>query len=794
MEQSRLIVFVIILLIVWFTPDGTPLAQRKDLQKLQAKEWAELEILRNSTFGKPGNLTGIPDWGYDGALFPPEEVRKRVLKMRDAAVGEWLEDAKPEESVGEERARDEGNIKDGPVKKRGLPGDEEKPTSPVTRPAELALYHNASGTLHGEWTRVQLHNLPELVPSNVTYNENVTGGNGKITFNIEEAKPGEVQEVVVTMKIKDESGGHAQALLVGVHFTKTGEMVLTTTSERFSGIFALPHFTLTESSYNKSKELVMSSIAESIRIQNGYEHGDTILSWQQSGDEALPDPDPKCEYIVYLQLHPVEPAPPSTPYLFSNLVSNLFRFHEDSIAPDILQQIERELRFPTGAPIPAAPPILLSSVIYSPTCRFLLETQKSKGIKKELFNAKGSNFALSASLVVICQILLLIRQMNESNTPSTVSRVSFWTMAMMATMDGYLTMSFLIVALFVDACFLQLASAAFFSFLLVSVFGMRFLMTIYRVQRPERRRAAAAAVAASQARPSPTPSPDSGLPLPVTATPQVPIVMPPAQDTPETGTEDDGAQEMGVIYSRFYFILLGSLFLSLHATSWPPLLRNIFLVISMTLANSYWVPQIYRNIMRGCRKAFTWEFVAGMSICRLMGVLYIFCYEGNVFFIKPDCTVAIALIGWVWVQVCVLASQEIIGPRFFVPSHLLPPAYDYHPILPIDDLEAALPSSSPSSPSSRRQSASTPASGTTRSFDCAICMQSVEVPTISPRDNEGGNKPEGSRASGAAGVGLLGRRNYMVTPCRHVFHSACLEGWMRFRLQCPICRNPLPPL
>jgi len=28
----------------------------------------------------------------------------------------------------------------------------------------------------------------------------------------------------------------------------------------------------------------------------------------------------------------------------------------------------------------------------------------------------------------------------------------------------------------------------------------------------------------------------------------------------------------------------------------------------------------------------------------------------------------------------------------------------------------------------------------------------------------------------------------MVTPCRHVFHSNCLEGWMRFRLQCPNCR------
>lgn len=71
-----------------------------------------------------------------------------------------------------------------------------------------------------------------------------------------------------------------------------------------------------------------------------------------------------------------------------------------------------------------------------------------------------------------------------------------------------------------------------------------------------------------------------------------------------------------------------------------------------------------------------------------------------------------------------------------------------------------------------------------RVFDCAICMQSVEVPTISSENDSGRG----------GGVGLLGRRGYMVTPCKHVFHSNCLEGWMRFRLQCPICRYVPPRL
>jgi formate dehydrogenase maturation protein FdhE len=71
-----------------------------------------------------------------------------------------------------------------------------------------------------------------------------------------------------------------------------------------------------------------------------------------------------------------------------------------------------------------------------------------------------------------------------------------------------------------------------------------------------------------------------------------------------------------------------------------------------------------------------------------------------------------------------------------------------------------------------------------RLFDCAICMQELEVPVI----------PAGAPGDTGLGANLLARRNYMVTPCRHIFHSVCLEGWMKYRLQCPNCRETLPPL
>ena len=33
---------------------------------------------------------------------------------------------------------------------------------------------------------------------------------------------------------------------------------------------------------------------------------------------------------------------------------------------------------------------------------------------------------------------------------------------------------------------------------------------------------------------------------------------------------------------------------------------------------------------------------------------------------------------------------------------------------------------------------------------------------------------------------------YMITPCNHIYHSDCLEGWIKQNRICPTCRNPIP--
>lgn len=505
--------------------------------------------------------------------------------------------------------------------------------------------------------------------------------------------------------------------------------------------------------------------------------------------------------------------------------------------------------------MPSPPTITMSALIFSPDCGFVLESKGPpdfapqegmhlNGRKLESYMQVARRCIIASATVICAQVFLLIRQMKDASTPSTKSRISFSTIVIMALGDGFACMGFMFVSMMIDAAFLPLISTAFLSFLGVSFFGMKFLMDIWTVQAPERqerdreRQERWSGFATPNTAPVPpattSPAPAGTvtaagadtLPLPVTAprpadTGATPIIVPSDQDvdaevvdntentaaqpTAQTTTLITARREMTALYSKFYFTLLGLVFLSLHATTWPTLLRSVYTNIMCFIYLSFWLPQINRNITRNCRRALRWEFVIGQSILRLAPIAYLYIVPNNVFFFDSDRNMAYVFIAWVWLQVWALGSQEILGPRFFVPKGWAPPAYDYHPILREEDDEESgstmpmgFPQASSSSPTHPTVPSSQPKTGgsiarpNAKSFDCAICTENINVPIIR-KATSGDGEGQGS-ASAALSTTLFARRAYMVTPCRHVFHSGCLEGWMRYRLQCPICRDNLPPL
>ncbi|KAF2718883.1 hypothetical protein K431DRAFT_273761 [Polychaeton citri CBS 116435] len=827
-DRRNLIFPLIFLLWLFLSPDprppGAQLAAQKHIHDVIAREQHSLQVLQNSSYGdvllQPQdresrlNLTGFEaDRGYAWDALP--SVKERVGQHLQYALGDW-----------------------------GLQaleyGDDGENSPP--------LYKNITGRIFGRWVRSKVQppvpqlNLSSYAPQGPfgplkprQFNKNVTSQEGEVSLEFfERPEPDPVQfqipglanatRINAEFKLESDDGEHDWSIMTrGVYFHDVGQAYLTTTSHKFDGVFMLPQLALSRRTFEEAKAVMNSSLLRTIQYQIDGRI-DSSNPWSPTIDEnsEFQSPYPACELVIFVQQ--LQPSWQAQPY-----------------STTFLSFLERELRFPTGAFLPKAPNMHFSLLAFSPDCGYVLESKGEPeyapqqggthlgGTKIQVLHNRSRHHLIIFSASLALQLAVLINQIRDACTPSTRSKISFYTIAMLALGDGFCTMSFCVTSLFVTSVWVNLISTAFISFLSVSFFGMRFLMDIWAVQAPERARREPDRPVTTQDRPLAMPG---GLPLPVTsATPNrqdtAPVFMPSDQEGLEpidlgataalpTNTNNPQTelriQSFGSLYTRFYLLLLGTLFLSLNASAWPSPARRLYFTALGMAYLSFWLPQIYRNVQRNCRKALLRQFVFGQSILRFVPFAYFFGYEANVLFAEVNYRGLALLAGWVWIQVLVLISQDIIGPRWFVKKDWAPPAYDYHPILRLDEEGSTLPLGAsqvsaptvtassptqerrrssvaePSSPLDRRTSSAkeTKERGK-RVFDCAICMQDLEVPVI----EVDGRTSDGNASSPAS---LLARRNYMVTPCRHIFHSSCLEGWMKYRLQCPNCREGLPPL
>lgn len=206
-----------------------------------------------------------------------------------------------------------------------------------------------------------------------------------------------------------------------------------------------------------------------------------------------------------------------------------------------------------------------------------MEMDDSDGIKIEKYYKKAISYATLASVVAFIQIFLLIHQMEYTPTPSvsvlhrlkvvmkivqcliillqSVSNVSYWTIAMQSTMDGYLCLIHLTTGVVVQNVFIPFATTAFFTFVLVSIFGMRYLMVIWRIQRPEaaHREQAATQNAARSTSPAGDANSNGNTEATTRTTSTLGGILPMANTTarPAVRTVQDERREDALLYYRF---------------------------------------------------------------------------------------------------------------------------------------------------------------------------------------------------------------------------------------------------
>lgn len=759
-----------------FMPAGNPPrlmsdAERRNLRGYLERSVYEVEVVANSTWTSGlGNLTGIKEYpgpeGVKGSILP----KKLYHKVHDLWSGE-----------SDDRDR--------------------------------AYFSNVSANLHGEWERLDdLGVEPVLmpVPGKNTTQERVTlvtplgneitlealpkpgnvsalKGNIQVSFEDEQrSSAANLSVVSAIVTVTDDEDNDAHSLrLEGIHIKESGNVLLSTSSLKFSGLHAIPHLILSQEYFDEARDAVVKELNTSLsaKLQDPY-YG----IYEEAAAAAE-----RCEFVFYGHLRSTH------------------------LSREELDAIEDELSHPQGRPHSHVPPVTMDGVLYSPDCGLVLSTQKASGDRNEEYYKRIRLTMMGAIALVLCQTIMTAYQMKDTSTPSTISRVSMYSVALMAMLDGAVFMTAFVCSLLEEVAYPFLA-VTFLACTLVSLFEIPYMDLIYRSQRYE----VVADARAREARGAGSDAvqfvarPDGSIgPAAATAT-EGDDSQNRASPSPNLTTimDQDERQVSSMIYSRYFFLLFSFLFLTAMSSSWPASIRHAYEYTVLLVLYSYWVPQIYRNVRRGSRRAFLLSFVLTISGVRLVPVLYACLVPNNIANHRLDPTLAAVISGWQWVQVLVLVAQSILGPRFFLPRGYLPDLYDYHPIITEEDIESGFAfDNDPDSnlPKLKSDGTGTGVSGRTASetsspsqsdsespllsrkdsdhahsnkVDCAICMNDIEL-VIVPRNNA-------SLASTPANV--LARRRYMVTPCRHVFHTECMEQWMRTRLQCPVCRNPLPPI
>eukprot|EP00271_Cylindrocystis_brebissonii_P007345 TRINITY_DN20736_c0_g1_i1.p1 TRINITY_DN20736_c0_g1~~TRINITY_DN20736_c0_g1_i1.p1 ORF type:complete len:732 (+),score=135.19 TRINITY_DN20736_c0_g1_i1:651-2846(+) len=287
-------------------------------------------------------------------------------------------------------------------------------------------------------------------------------------------------------------------------------------------------------------------------------------------------------------------------------------------------------------------------------------------VNVEAYYSKAVNYTLMVTFISFLQVLVFIRQMEHSNTQSGAAKVSLLMIGQQAIMDAYLCLLHLTAGIIVESLFNAFATAAFFKFVIFSIFEMRYLLAIWKARRP-------------------------------------------------TGAGEGWEtlrRELSVLYSRFYGFLLGGILLmyQLHAH-----LRSILL-----LFYAFWLPQIVNSVVRDARRPLHPHYILGMTITRAAIPLYAFGCPKNFMRIQPSPEWCMALIALLGGQAGLLLLQHYFGARCFIPKQFLPEKYSY---FRKPERGSPLLSNSTSSGGGGGNGASDESCS---ALDCVICMAPVD--------------------------------------------------------------------
>jgi hypothetical protein len=402
--------------------------------------------------------------------------------------------------------------------------------------------------------------------------------------------------------------------------------------------------------------------------------------------------------------------------------------------------------------------------IHSPNCNFTAHLNAT-ALRTDWDATKGKTINYSFYMMIVCltQIMMLLRQLLHSQSPSAATRVSLLCVGWQTVIDALICLAHIYFSLAMQPLFSAFASVAFFKLLIFCVIEMKYMAIIIQ-----------------------------------------------ARNNSNGGESTEVLRrQVAMLHLRFYVALFGAMLLMFYAFD---RYRTLFMLVLY----SFWVPQIVMNVVTEAKNPMHQYYIYGMSITRLFVPLYVFAVRDN--FLKevwPDTAVTDTftcqlVVLWVGLQTFILIGQGKYGARFMIPARCLPPKFDYSRPLPasmlppgfveiqhtdalaesspfktsLSESQALLDEVSTSRGRTRHPTATTtrnrirgkranltnrtesmtseavdsikPSSPCTHDLDCSICYDGIDI-----RD----------------------RPAYMLAPCDHIFHRDCLVQWMDVKME-----------
>ena len=201
-----------------------------------------------------------------------------------------------------------------------------------------------------------------------------------------------------------------------------------------------------------------------------------------------------------------------------------------------------------------------------------------------------------------------------------------------------------------------------------------------------------------------------------------------------------------------------------------------------------WLGQILLSIFKNSRPPMSRLYIVWHSISRLFLPIYAKAFSKNLFDLRPSYLKVAILIIIICVEAIVLILQKGLGPRFIIHKKCRKQnqIFDYYR----DKVNI------------EKHVSQNPL--------CVICLENLNVEVDENFNKIKKKKKPKTLERKIMNVlyldvlnrkiknciqyleGAYPKKKYMITPCDHVFHTVCLEKWIKIKNECPYCKNEIP--